>query len=243
MTADTGVNAGTSDAPDTVMSARKSKRAILFSAPMVRAILAGRKRMTRRVVRGGIEQVSDGMPEGAIAGRAPKCPYGEPGSLLLVKEAAWMWCERVPNGRTKNGRQRWRYVPLRSAPVHYAADHPERPSETVCSRETGNHWGWRLKIGRFLPAWASRITLRLDAHRVERLQAIAEGDAELEGVSYPLAYAGPDTPYRTAFARLWDSIHGPAAWSSDPLVWVVNFSQVTTELDSSIAPQHAIAAN
>lgn len=203
--------------------AAEPKLAILFSAAMIRALIAGRKRVTRRIVRQGVWRLVDGLPKAAIGGD-PKCPYGEPGDLLRVKEAAWMWCERVPNGQTRTGRPRWRYVPMRGAPVYYAADHPSRPAEQVPSADTGNHWGWHLKIGRFLPAWASRITITLKARRVERLQEITEGDAELEGVGFPLAWEGPDSPYRTAFSRLWEAIHGADSWAMNPYVWVISFN-------------------
>lgn len=110
------------------------------------------------------------------------CPYGEPGDKLTVKEAAWMWCERRPNGTTPKGRQKWHYVPMKSAGVIYVAYHPERPTLYVVSPETGNKWGWHFKSGRFLPKWAVRITLGITAVRAERLQEISEPDAQAEGV-------------------------------------------------------------
>ena len=83
---------------------------------------------------------------------------------------------------------------------------------------------WRPSI--FMPRWASRITLRVESVRVERLNDISEADAVAEGVFS----VKPDSHHSAhwLFAELWDGINGkraPAA--SDPWVWVVTFSRVT----------------
>jgi hypothetical protein len=157
------------------------ERPILFCASMVRALLADSKMQTRSAIKyssrtpidyrgsGGSEssdwndpacwgwQDGDGneiaLGAGELVDRVVTCPYGEIGDRLRVKEAAWMWCERRPNGKTPTGRDKWWYVPLRQAQVIYAADHPQKPRVGVVSPDTGNEWGWRLKIGRFLHAW------------------------------------------------------------------------------------------
>lgn len=215
------------------------ERPILFSAPMVRAIIKGRKTQTRRVVKlneagrvaaaGKHWHIDD--PNAVLA-----CPYGVPGDRLRVKEAAWMWCERVPNGATKTGRPKWRYVPMREAPIHYAADHPKKPAVSVVSPDTGNEWGWRLKIGRFLPMWASRIDLELTGVRIEWLQGISEADAREEGISeyeadgvLHIAEAMDQTearPYASAFRTLWESINGAGSWGANDLVWGLEFKLV-----------------
>ncbi len=194
---------------------------------MVRALLAGTKTQTRRVAK----------PKRSIEPMTDECPYGAPGDRLRVKEAAWMWCERRPNGKTATGRDKWIYVPMREAPVHYAADHPERPGVGVVSPDTGNLWGWRLKIGRFLPAWASRITLEITGVRVERLKAISEADAIAEGCTLnhngyflggPHAVSGrKQMPTgQRAFRDLWESINGTESWEANPWVWVVEFKKL-----------------
>jgi hypothetical protein len=238
-------------------------RPILFSGPMVRALLAGTKTQTRRILKvphenplGKWEVLPWGGPNGGRTrdgktvpyqnvightrtGEIIACPYGQPGDRLRVKEAAWMWCERRPNGHTKTGRQKWLYVPMRSAGIWYAADHRTKPNISVVSPDTGNEWGWRLKIGRFLPAWASRITLEITAVRVERLQDISPADCEAEGVQrLPLqenaqnpwytadVSAGPVLHSRStigAYHKLWEQINGPGSWDANPWVWVVEF--------------------
>lgn len=235
------------------------ERPILFSAPMVRALLDGTKMQTRRPVKFPRTrdafvmidhgdgwwpyQSDDGESELCNDGNEHpyNCPYGQPGDGLRVKEAAWMWCERRPAGKTKTGRDKWLYVPLHSAPVIYAADHPQRPAIDVVSPDTGNQWGWRLKIGRFLPAWASRITLEVTGVRVERLQDISNQDCKAEGVLCETAdplffhvpepgnvYANADEMPKGSYRKLWESINGVGSWAANPWVWVVTFQRVAS---------------
>ncbi len=210
---------------------------------MVRALQAGTKTQTRRVVKPHraddafvlVEQDRGWWPYRSPDGESMvmddgceypfDCRYGVPGDRLRVKEAALMWCERRPNGTTATGRQKWLYVPMREAPVHYAADHPARPQVSVVSPDTGNVWGWRLKIGRFLPAWASRITLEVTGVRVERLQEVSIADCIAEGISS----GGPENPdgiERPEYRALWESINGPGSWDANPFLWVVEFRRV-----------------
>lgn len=222
------------------------ERPIIFSGPMIPPILAGTKTQTRRIVKPRADR--DFGPRCVLqpheiageikAANLRNSVYGVPGDRLRVKESAWMWCERRPNGLTKTGRSRWRYVPLRSAPVHYATDWPWPPTVAVVSPDTGNTWGWRLKIARFLPAWASRITLEITDVRVERLQDISEADAKCEGVIPYMPGEGairrPKSPdayqyrpdYKTGFSILWDEIHDPGSWDANPWVWVVGFKRI-----------------
>lgn len=143
-----------------------------------------------------------------------------------------MWCQKVPNGMTPKGNPKFKYEPLRSAPVYYCSDHPEKPAVDVVSPATGNPWAWRKKLGRFLPKWASRITLEVVGVRVERLQEISEADAKAEGV--PEALPPPSLhhlvsdgwewqPFTTEFRGVWEDCYGPGSWDANPWVWVVEF--------------------
>jgi len=177
------------------------------------------------------------------------CPYGKPGDQLRAKEAVWMWCERRPNGTTPTGRQKWWYVPMREAGVFYAADHPKKPDIKVVSPETGNQWGWRLKIGRFMPAWASRITLEIVSVRVERLQDISEDDAMAEGITCEDVIVGAhyanghieeradryffdgcdDEGFESAcdaYTALWEHLNGVGSWDLNPFVWCIEFKRL-----------------
>ncbi|HEX5676449.1 MAG TPA: hypothetical protein VFX91_00625 [Alcanivorax sp.] len=224
---------------------------ISFMPAMVRAERAGLKTQTRRVVKEGIHHCTQcycvfeaSRVACPLCGLLIPCPYGAPGGLLYVKEAAWMWCERVPNGTTPTGRAKYRYEPLRSAPIHYVADHPERPALDVVSPDTGNQWGWRYKVARFLPRWASRTTLEITDVRVERLQEISEEDARAEGIS-PMPHhpgrwisehdQGISFPTAVAaFRDLWESINGPDSWFRNDRVWAVTFKSHRQQVDDFI---------
>lgn len=244
------------------------ERPILFSAPMVNAILSGKKTQTRRVVKPQPVRFlphstpMDSKPEdrwvihhpmgwrwrdsfasdeaggvAAILSVADHCPYGVAGDQLIVKEAAWMWCQRVTNGKTKSDRQKWLYVPMREAPVIYVADHPLQPLTSIASPETGAHWGWRKKIGRFLPKWASRITLEVTSIRVERLQDISEEDAIAEGVDTTVPHLDR-VPAIAEYNRLWNSINGErpgCSWDDSPWLWVISFKKLEASSNGAAA--------
>jgi hypothetical protein len=211
------------------------ERPIIFSSPMVRAILQGRKTQTRRVAKlnlsgrvalGGKNWHCDD-PEARLAS-----PYGQPGDRLYVKEQCWIWGRWTRNGLTKTGRQKWRFIVAGDRRVIF-----EKPDATAKrSAPEGLHGksGWVYRNARFMPRWASRITLEIVAVRIERLQDISQPDAKAEGVDGYL-YARPGVPgerllYRKAFMELWGSINGSkqgCSWSSNPWVWVVEFKRVT----------------
>jgi hypothetical protein len=159
-----------------------------------------------------------------------------------------MWCEIKQDGLTKTGKIKIRYEPMRKAPIHYHADHPHKPLTTIVSPD--GKWGWRMKVGRFLPSWASRITLEIVNVRVERLQDISADDAIAEGlkgitmdwrlVKYGIpdadGYPGTDDigwPWEDwrispvdAYRRLWESINGSGSWDANPWVWVIEFRRI-----------------
>ena len=154
-------------------------RPMIFSAPMVRAILENRKSMTRRVLKPqpdglpflglygpGLTAVwglSDPAEQGSLPDHTVRLPY-MPGDEFWVREA---W------------RTEARFDPLpprdvpRGADVSYEADYDREPNDGGRGR---------FRPGMFLPRWASRITLRVKAVKVERLQEISEEDAMAEGV-------------------------------------------------------------
>lgn len=197
------------------------ERSIIFSAPMVRAILAGTKTQTRRIMKpqpldDAPELIAHLVPHGHYRwwnsecdeGEAWKCPYGQPGDRLWVRE----------DYRFGNG---FDHMPPRdvraTANVWYEA---ERGSG---AQTWPAHVG-KLRPGMFMPRWASRITLEVTGVRVERLQDISRGDAMDEGCPFQNMAAGPDP--RDWYADLWDSINGPGTWDANPWVWVVNFARV-----------------
>lgn len=184
---------------------------ILFSGPMVRAILDDKKTQTRRlmkpqpayvwgwgVTRSDPEHFSAHVryPGGHQPDPWVRCPYGKAGDRLWVRET---WTPRK-EGETE----------LHYAPALYRADMGD-----VKMFPTGR---WRPSI--HMPRWASRLTLENAGVRVERLQDISDADILAEGF--------PEDPpsYAEGFAAKWDEINPKHPWSSNPWVWVVEFKRI-----------------
>lgn len=219
------------------------ERPILFSAPMVRALLAGTKSQTRRIVKPMPKWASRFPvcnPSGMAAGHqiwwwdgefdrvgvAQDCPYGVPGDALWVREAhALIWPDENAPERDEDNRVEYRAdTDGRCLPGEWPDD--ERGNED-CPR-------WRPSI--HMPRWASRITLRITDVRVERLNEISEADAEAEGAPrggfdedgrFYENPVGPDRgTYRAGYAGVWEHINGPGSWAANPWVWAVSFEVV-----------------
>lgn len=195
------------------------ERPILFSGPMVNAILQDRKTHTRRIMK----LTTDG------------CPYGIPGDRLWVREAFYQighW-EPVPGVKTKTGRMKWKFV-ADSSEIRFVPPDSFRRGR---HKETPDFKIWHRRLGRFMPRAASRITLEITGLKVERLQKISEADCIAEGIDgNPLNCFGPSCPAscnthgcagpRDDFQVLWTSINGPDSWSQNPYVWVIQFKRI-----------------
>lgn len=226
-------------------------RPILFSGPMVRALLDGTKTQTRRVVKSIVPDgktigfchyvptgysTADQRPDGGPGGcdcRPIPCPYGLPGDLLWVRET-WA-CYR----RTSYEYDEWEQVATAAeraeysgtlSPV-YAADKQNYPEQ------------WHPSI--HMPRWASRLTLEITDVRVERLQDISTEDAVAEGIER----TGPQTfrsytsggeivaprdgdAARVSYFTLWQSINGMESYQSNPFVWVIEFTVHKCNVDA-----------
>ena len=218
------------------------ERPILFSAPMVRALIEGRKTQTRRLVKPqpdwvhpsqhGSNVVAKIGPRVGIARQ--RCPYGQPGDLLWVRETFCLEHEAEGNQPPhRDGRPiKHNSDPFDGQSVwvqpHYRATDPA--PELVyefgtCPRcEDGEpHAHWKPSI--HMPRWASRITLRITDVRVERLTNITAADALAEGVQIPVNADWRASWPRAHFASLWDGINAKRGhgWSANPWVWVVEF--------------------
>lgn len=214
------------------------ERPILFSAPMVRAILDGRKTQTRRVVKPQPTMVTDKsiVPwngDSAVLMRLlyqsqRGCPYGHPGDRLWVRESGWERPERTAK-MMREGADTWpRFA--------YAAD-----DWSDQDRADFKAWGFKARPSIHMPRWASRITLEITRVRVERLQEISEADAIAEGVTIHNGDESCDCGQRifngggdytrytatSAYRDLWESINGLGSWHPNPWVWVVEFKRVT----------------
>jgi hypothetical protein len=209
------------------MEVKPKERPIIFSSEMVKAILDGRKSVTRRVVklRDPSQTYSvfgdDGWPESANeAGEWNKdrCPHGQPGDRLWVRES-------------------WRRSRGQSAELFYKADYGEYDQT-----EKGP---WLSPL--FMSRADSRLALEITAVRVERLQDITFDDCLAEGIVGTDAWRavqvdeiqitttdpnkgideGWESYTRVAFSKAWDKINGKKhPWSSNPWVWAISFTHV-----------------
>jgi len=210
------------------------ERPIPFSAPMVRAVLAGTKTQTRRA---WPVQPPPGVPIGWVPGETSAGRYGKRGDRLWVREAFRFTDVFDADSPSRVG-ERCIDAGYRTpwAPIQFEAD-----SARVNWQHTGTppHEGrpqpGKLRPAMFMPRWASRITLEVTGVRVERLQDISEADAIAEGIEPAAAgfwrLYGRDTngdmdrSPRVAYRSLWESINGPGSWDANPWVWVVEFKR------------------
>lgn len=232
--------------------AEPRERPILFSGPMVRAILREKspKTVTRRIARGAPEDafrlrlneagnleswVGDLTPDqpwvlvcGPHGCDSPaRSPYGYPGDRLWVRET---FCPVDDSDFYLNTTAQW--IDYRATP-RYAASHPAGWDQEPDSPDALK---WRPSI--HMPRSASRLTLAVVSTSIERLQNISDEDARREGVE-PFDVAYPriapeqrmttgervdESPYRSSFAFLWDEIHQDRPWWKDnPWVWRIEF--------------------
>lgn len=229
------------------------EKPILFSTPMIRALLSGKKTQTRRIMKPQMEYGDQcGFPSWYFpSGRESgilypngkeeillKCPYGQPGSRLWVRET-FAIVPRTAYARSIDVQQVIRKDdPYNHDAAVFRADWDLSPPGR-----------WRASI--HMPRWASRIILEITDIRVERLQDISEEDAVAEGLTAitkdngrTVKYGIPDRdglpgtdntgwPWtrwtidpRIAYMRLWEDINGLGSWNINPFVWCLTFREV-----------------
>jgi len=218
---------------------------ILFSTPMVQAIIEGRKTMTRRVMKPRLIESDNCFHWNRWINQPfnnPECcPYGQVGDVLWVRETFFGYNEEDEN----------KYL-------YFADSKDSRPfgfSDSYCANEWGisNKEIWpKWKPSLFMPKAACRIFLKITEIRVKRLQDISEEDAIREGIdslvdhrlkSEPIRYASYcdfDNPKDPAlytscpinsFETLWQSINGKDSWEANPWVWVICFERIEKPTD------------
>ena len=201
-----------------------AERPILFSGEMVRAILEGRKTQTRRVIK---PQPSGGVRWNAVVlngyggwtdghGAPLRCPYGQPGDKLWVRETIYeyeygVWCYRADG--------------------EYVRCDPADKGKMLA---WAHHKKTRSCSSIHMPRWASRITRVITEIRAERVQDISEADAMAEGVSVSHYYCEEPTDKHEGlhrcdpigkFRTLWDSINAKRGypWDDNLWVWAISF--------------------
>lgn len=204
-------------------------RPIIFSAPMVRALMDGRKTQTRRVMNpqpSGIKSARTFGPGWAIAPESNRCtvdfkaPAFVFGDRLYVREAwsgPYAWHNMKPADRRKCGSPQ-------ALDVWYWADG---------NPECGDWESPRPSI--HMPRWASRLTLTVTEVRVQRLQDISEDDAAAEGVHATRVmsegYHLSSPSFVAMFEGLWNSLHGAEAWDANPWVVALTFTVQRGNID------------
>lgn len=207
---------------------------IIFSGPLVCAILEGRKTQTRRVLKPQPEALDvrlSGVTDGRAcftlceAGGANFTRYVEtgyrPGQIRYVREAFGMW----------------------------PAENSDRLEDAVIYRADDDDWecrmfDWRPSI--HMPRWASRLTLEVMDVRVQRLQEISEEDAKAEGVERAAGIDGRWRDYacehvnlgwqpspKESFRTLWNDINAKRGfgWYANPWVVAVTFEPHQMNVD------------
>jgi hypothetical protein len=205
-------------------------RPIIFSAPMVRALLDGSKTQTRRLA--WKYTTNDPVTGKAYGLTASPWQAVQPGDRLWVREA----CRATQDGAVAA-------VEYRAATDEEFGDtrwieNTEAASQAWCAlyayRQAGRDGvgAWVPSI--HMPRWASRLTLTVTAVRVEPLWAMTEADAIAEGVT-PSAQnrsGHPLTPHLAAFSDLWLQLHDYTVWASNPEVAVISFDVAHRNIDA-----------
>jgi len=239
----------------------KASKFIIFDAESIRAMLAGTKSQTRRVVKWpdwcdsplihsvtpapfyGYGERGEFVPLTKMGGMCARpfctqrfslpCPYGKPGDLLWVRE------------RMHWGDEAWVYsadgqvVYYDKSIEHVAMSWSFHKENKACSPI-------------HMPRWASRLTIELTSVRVERVQDICDSDAVDEGIEYRNGYfqggphrvkgtpkCFPDAP--SAFADRWDAINAKRGypWDANPWVWVLAFKVHRQNIDAVLKARAA----
>jgi len=200
-------------------------KGIIFSAPMVRALLAGRKTQTRRLLN-------------------PQPPEGLDADLLQVEGETRL---RVTHGRVLLGKT----IPYAVGDRLYVREaffpRPGLPERLASPRyratEDRPEWHRLWKPSIHMPRWASRLWLDVTEVRVQRLQDISESDAVAEGIEreeeYWRDYQMPATQVcvtpKGSYLSLWDSLHTEpgTTWSDNPWIVAVSFDVHQGNIDSA----------
>ena len=199
------------------------ERPILFRGEMVRAILAGDKTQTRRMVKGPVcvekEAYADDPSMVWFGAYGPRkgCPYGVVGDRLWVRENIL----QSNKGYTLPSGEYYNYWCAEK--VEYLADVPTPQKRYLQPGVYGSAY-MMSRPSIHMPRWASRILLEIVAVRIERLQEITRGDAMAEGCPFSNMAKGPDP--REWFRELWGRVNGEGSWEANWFVWVVEFKVI-----------------
>lgn len=208
-------------------------RHILFSAPMVRALLAGEKTQTRRVLKPqplpgwefqGFNVNGQALyypPDSLGMGTAMERAYEEWDGLLNIRYATG---DRLWVRETWGAEACYDEEPPRD--IHPEANVLFLADNVVTDTDPMIHFG-KTRPAIFMPRWASRLTLIVTEVRIERLQETSHDDTVAEGVGiFPHSMSA-----QKRFRELWNSIHGAGAWDENPEVVALTFTAHKSNID------------
>ncbi|ACL57889.1 hypothetical protein [Methylobacterium nodulans] len=208
-------------------------RPIIFSAPMIRTLIEGRKTQTRRLCKpmnkwvhqeGREIRLHQGqwchfLQDAELPIERLRLPW-QVGDRLWVRET-WavgnIYDGIPPRSINPGGKPNW-------CGVRYAA--------------TDEHLGIKDRSPIHMPRWASRLSLIVTEVRVERLQDISEEDAIAEGMTLPEGLRWGNDPI-SAYRALWGELHGPDSWAANPWCAAITFSVHRTNIDALAAARAA----
>lgn len=201
---------------------------IIFSAPMVRALLSGRKTMTRRLAwrdngKAGDNFVAEAAPSPWRKARA--------GDRLWVRESLTHVKHDPVTARPCDI-----HCYTAAIPPGYDSANPYEPNY-LFPQDGTPHLKPKNTPAIHMPRWCSRITLIVTATKIERLQEITKDDVISEGITkregFPIAdaHAGWHEP----FAKLWNNLHGAGSWEANPEVVALSFRVIKSNIDAAEA--------
>jgi hypothetical protein len=237
------------------------ERGIIFNTEMVRAVLEGRKTLTRRIMKVQPESNQYGLLriiDSTNRSNVGRCHWAESNATGTHSRSKLFSCPFGAVGDRLWVRETWAIVSHAFDDDGLMIDYvPDRPAKKVHEKPFGNGyysghsiyaadggftWGdddgcvdgrscWKPSI--HMPRWASRITLEITGVRVERLQDISDADAKSEGCWYGHGGGEPDFAVNPSdhFPTLWASIYGEESWQANPWVWVIEFKRVEATHD------------
>lgn len=236
-------------------------RPILFSAPMIRALLDGRKSQTRRILKpqpgpcehkpypSATDEFVPSIDEDGL--HCATCGNGlgiantqsgvrgipvrfRKGDRLWVRENLWLYGRWRQEGATPKGRPRQTLDLIGKVAAF------EKPADIAY---WGGKAGFAFRPGIHMPRWASRLTLTVTDVRVQRLQECSETDALAEGIEQHGRFFGlPETDWDDAeptavgaYSRVWTQINGAGSWAANPFVVAVSFTVERRNIDAKEA--------
>ncbi|WP_288016469.1 hypothetical protein [Microcystis phage Mae-JY04] len=225
-------------------------RPILFSAPMVRALLAGTKTQTRRVLKPQPETFQLESGDDCLVYLVHAEGESVPRVAMGDGRCGVITLQKVPfaGGDRLWVKETWRTHRIWDADKPSYLIHGSRVWYEADERDNCDQHG-KTRVSIFMPRWASRLTLTVTDVRIERLQDISTADVLAEGAaldpyhrdgtqdgSNPYMCVG-DRPHtsqspRAWYHRLWDSINGAGAWDANPWVVAVSFDVRKGNIDA-----------